>query len=444
MKARTVLLAVPSLAMAVVGFAMFGPGAVQPFDGARIRGGPTEGLRRVSWRVTVLQRFRSIDSTRDLGPIGVRARNGSGHEAHERCRTHGDGTCDVLLDFSDEVRGPIHAVVTAEGDGAVLAEGDVMGNAAEWGRAPGHPARLVGSASGDFSVDVDARRGVFAAPFRDDLVVTVRDGDNPVRNASITLRTDAAGLEGAPSSSDPETSLTLVSSDRGEARFGVTPRMHAVAIDIEVSAGARTAAWHGSLPVVPGAMWLDPKSYANGSIRVVAPVPREVAYVTLATPTERLWGGVIPLRYGDTHGFFDGQIDWPDVARVPETGTHPPLWVTLSSDPLQTGAGTVGWPVSRVSWPVVPASVLDERPFRDQLLLDGMPAAERRDQDRRHRARALSSVALASAAVLEGVLLAHTSGARGLRAWAWTAIAVATVALAFAAIGVVVMWKTSS
>jgi hypothetical protein len=44
--------------------------------------------------------------------------------------------------------------------------------------------------------------------------------------------------------------------------------------------------------------------------------------------------------------------------------------------------------------------------------------------------------------VLEGVLLAQSAHARGLRAWAWTALAVGTVALAFAAIGIVVMWKT--
>jgi hypothetical protein len=89
-------------------------------------------------------------------------------------------------------------------------------------------------------------------------------------------------------------------------------------------------------------------------------------------------------------------------------------------------------------------TIRDERPFRDELLLDGMPTAEKRDQDRRYRARTLSAVALGAAAILEGIFLAHGSGARGVRAWAWTAIAIATVTLAFAAIGIVVMWKTST
>src|SRR5258708_39441876 len=73
MLARAILLAVPSLAMAVVGFAMFGPGAVRSYDGAQIWGGPTEGTRELSWRLLVLERFRGVDSTKDLGAVMVRA-----------------------------------------------------------------------------------------------------------------------------------------------------------------------------------------------------------------------------------------------------------------------------------------------------------------------------------------------------------------------------------
>ena len=280
MQARALLLAVPSVAMAVVGLAMFGPGAVQPFDGARIRGGPTLGLRSLSWRITVLQRFRSIDSTRDIGRLVVRARHGDAPEEVVRsCRTSGDGICDILLDFPAEVSGPIHAVVTAEADGSVLAEGNLQGNAAEWGRAPGHPARLVGHTRGDLSIDVAARRGVFASPFRDDLVVTVRDGETPLRGAEVTLRTDAANLQTGATWDGPETSITILSSDSGEVSFGVAANMHVVEVDVTVTAPGRNATWHGALPVVPGAFWLDP-NLGGGYIRVMSPVPRDIAYVT--------------------------------------------------------------------------------------------------------------------------------------------------------------------
>jgi hypothetical protein len=446
MQARALLLAVPSMAMAMVGFAMFGPGAVQPFDGARIRGGPMEGMRRLSWRITVLERFRSIDSTRDIGAIAVRARTSAGPEVVAHCHTRNDGTCDVELDFSAELSGPIHAVVTAEASGAILAQGELTGDATGWGLSPGHPAHLTGSTSGDFAIDVYARRGIFAAPFRDELVVHVRDGEAPLGSARVTLRTDAADLDDATAASRVETngadtSVTVVSSERGEITFGITPRMHAVAVDIDVGALGRSGGWHGILPVVPGAIWLDPGPLTHGKLRVVAPVPREFAYATLATPSARLWAGIIPLT-ADARGFAAGEIDWPGPPRpmAPPGGPpHPPenTWLTVASDPLASGAGTVGWPVPG-------ESIRDERPFRDQLLLDGLPAAEKRDQDRRYRARALSAVALGAAAILEGVLLAHSAQARGVRAWAWTAIAIATVAFAFAAVGLVVMWKTSS
>ena len=435
MRTQAVLLAVPSMAMAVVGLALFGPGAIRPFDGARLRGGPTEGLRRHSFRVTVLERFRGVDSTRNIGWVAVRARTAAGEEASARCRTLSDGACDVDLAFSAPVSGPLHAVIVAEGmadpTGAVLAKGDVFADPSAWGHLAGHPARVGGKASGDFAIEVHARRGVFAAPFRDELVVGVRDGDVPLRGARVTLRTDAADLDAPNMASGADASAVRVSSDRGEVTFGVAPRMHNVDVAIAVDAAGRSAAWHGVLPVIPGAIWLDPASLAAGKIRVVAPVPRDVAYATLATSAARLWGGAIALTR-DVQGFAAGEIAWPDVPRPIE-----PAWLTLASDPVATGSGTVGWPVSN-------EAIAPERPFRDLVLLDGMPFAEHRDRERRNRARLLSAVALGAAAVLEGVLLAQRAGARGVRAWAWTVIAIATVALAFAAIGVVVMWKTSA
>jgi hypothetical protein len=79
----------------------------------------------------------------------------------------------------------------------------------------------------------------------------------------------------------------------------------------------------------------------------------------------------------------------------------------------------------------------DERPFRDVLLLVGMPAAEKRDQI--VVIALVGPRSLGAAAVLEGVQRATPPPAR---APGLDAIAIATVALAFAAIGVM-MWKTS-
>src|SRR5258706_4258743 len=113
MFARSLMLAVPSLAMAVVGFALFGPGAARSFDAAQIWGGPTEGARRLSWRVLGVERFRGIDSTKNLGQVTVRARLANGTETAAECRTRNDGSCDVILSPKEPVHGPVHVEVTS-------------------------------------------------------------------------------------------------------------------------------------------------------------------------------------------------------------------------------------------------------------------------------------------------------------------------------------------
>ncbi len=424
------LLAIPSLAMAVVGFAMLGPGAARPFDGAQVWGGPTEGARRLSWRIAVLQRLRGIDSTRDVGTIVVHAAN-AGQESTVRCHTRADGTCDVEMKLAREVRGQMRATITKEGDGEVLAVGYLARSASQWGTEPGHPARIPGKSQGDLELEPYARRGIFAAPFRDELTIVVKHGTEAVPAARVTLRTDAAEIDGV---SSDEGSVTRTTGIAGDATFGLAPRTHVVEMRIEAAVAGRSGLWNGTLPVVPGAIWLDPTGIAARKIRVLAPVPRELAYATLATRSFRVWGGVVPLL-PDAGGFAAGEIDWPEASVAGFDG----LWLTLASDPRATGSGTVGWPVDVAST----AAYRDERPFRDLLLLDGMPGAERRDRGRRRRARILSASALGAAAIVEGVLLAESSFQKGARSWAWLAVAIATMVLAFAAVGVVMMWKTS-
>jgi hypothetical protein len=466
MRGRTSLLAIPSLAITVVGVAMFGPGAVQPFDGARIRGGPYAGNSLLSWRIHVLQRCRSIDSSRSIGQITVHAHDSAGQEASAASYTWDDGTADVALDFGQVVTAPIHAVVTAEATGATLAEGDLDEDLAHWGEAPGHSTRVQGAKSGDLSVDVDAQRGIFAARFRDELIVSVRDGEESILGAEVIVYSDAADIDrgkfrGKINDAGPK--VTQRTSSDGRAIFGVTPRSDAVHIDIDVrwkerkratffgpgdgSLGAigslpdtgangkeRKAAWHGVLPVVPGAMWLDPAS-SRDAVRIVSAVPREFISVSFAAPTIRYWGTHIRLTQG-ADGFASGEIPWPGKKQAMDAPVPQQGWLTVASDPLASGAGTVGWPIAG-------RALAGERPFRDQLLLDGMPDAEKRDRGRRYRARLLSAAALGAATVLGAVLLARNGRASSLRAWEWTAIAIATVVLAFVAIGLLVMWKTS-
>jgi hypothetical protein len=426
MLTRTLELAVPSLAMAVVGFALFGPGATRSFDGAQIWGGPTEGARWLSWRVLGVERFRGIDSTKDLGGIVVRARAQNGAETVARCRTRRDGTCDVELALDVESHGAVHAEVTTEDGRTTLASGDFARDSAGWDRGPVHPRRLAGAARGDLALEVSARRGVFAAPFRDDLVASVKHGETPVRGARVSLRTDAALVAGAV---DSEQRASRETTDRGEATFELEPRTHTVEVSLETEHAGLAGSWTGVLPVIPGAIWLDPTTHPPGRIHIVSPVLRDVVYATLSSRTLRIWGGTIALS-SDEHGFAEGNADVPGSGKF-----DGPLWLTLASDPRASGSGTVGWPVTS-------AALADgELAFRDWLLLDGMPAAEQRDAKRRARARRLAFGALGAAAVIEGVLLARGSYGKGAKSFVWLAVAIATIALAFAAIGLVSMWK---
>jgi hypothetical protein len=431
MVGRRLLLVIPSAAMAVVGFALFGPGAIRPFEGGQIWGGPTEGARRFSWRVVAMDRVRGIDRASGARSLVVRARARSGQQGVARCRTRTDGSCDVEVSLPGVVRGGVHAELMTE-DGVTLARGDFERNAARWDEGPVHPARLTGRSEGDLELLVFARRGVFAAPFRDELVVAVNRGATAASGANVTLRAEGADIDGDATDAGM---VTVTASERGEATFVLTPLTHTITARVEVASAGYEASWNGILPVIPGAFWLDPASAAR-TIRVVAPVPREVAFATLATRSSRLWGGVVPLSF-DARGFSSGQIDWPDV----EVAAGEPLWLTLASDASGAGMGTVGWPVARPGQ-AHGALAEDELPFRDWLLLDGMPVAEQRDSERRGRARRLSALALGAAAVVEGLLLARGSHAKGARSWAWLVVAIATVAFAFAALGVVAMWRT--
>jgi hypothetical protein len=373
----------------------------------------------------VLERFRGVDSTKNVGAVVVRARSPDGLEVSTSCTTRADGTCDIELPLANEVRGAVHVEVITRDGNVTLASGDVARDAAHWDAGPPHPTRIAGHEHGDLRLEVGARRGVFAAPFRDGLIVTVKRGDAAVRDARVTLRADGADIEGAPSA---DAGATLRTSERGEATFVLAPLTHTLEGSIEASSAGLTGVWDGILPVLPGAMWLDPTGVAAHKLRILSPVTRSIAYATLSTRGARLWGGIIPLA-PDARGFGAGEIDWPSVE------VSGPLWLTLSSDPRATGAGTVGWPITP------DAIAQGELVFHDWLLLDGMPAAESRDASRRGRARRLSAAALGAAAIIEGVLLAQQSYSKRRKAWVWLLVAIATVTLAFAALGIVATWQ---
>jgi hypothetical protein len=456
---RSIIVAVPGAALAVVGIATVGPGALRPFDGVRIWGGPTEDARSLCFRIEVAQRFQGIDSLRDIGEFEVLAGSENGLRGAYRGRTHPDGTADVQIPLSRRVRGKVHVVVRPV-DGPPLLEGELARGPAGWGASAVRGPILAGRSEGDLTVTVAASRGVFTYPFRDELLVQIEQNGRPVPGANVTVEAEGADLDGAPGV-QKGSAISVVTQPRGTAAIGVIPTSHDVDVTIEAHALGLSGLWRGPLPVTPGAMWLDPARTKNGPLRVVSPVPHTTAYATIATRTERLWGGQVAL-VPDRAGFSSGSIDWPFGDDAPF-----PAWLTLASDPRATGSGTTGWPL-RIGPAQSPDEALEERHFPEMLLLDGMPQAERRDVLRRSRARKLGAAALIAAVLLEVLLLADTarsaeralqrveaslaevgavSGKKGSRPGGWRAlfllvVAVAMVVIAFAGVGIVLLWKT--
>src|SRR4051812_38349135 len=116
MRGHVLLLSIPSLAMGVVGFAMFGPGAVRPFEGAQLWGGPPDGAGPLTLRVAVIERFRGIDSTYDAGRLTITAETAPANRADHasasaNCATRTDGTCEVELALGGAAIDDVRATV---------------------------------------------------------------------------------------------------------------------------------------------------------------------------------------------------------------------------------------------------------------------------------------------------------------------------------------------
>jgi hypothetical protein len=431
--AQTIMLAAPSVAMAVVGAAWFGPGAARSYQVARVWGGPTEGMHRLSFRVAVMRRYRGIDSIVTGKSIEVRASAGAVPSAAGRCVTGADGICDVELRLETPARGPVELVVgSAGGNEPALARGPVTGSLARWIERPPRGPEINGARGGDLEIHLYALRGVLAAPFPEPLALSVAGRGGEVRGqaqVTVSLVGGDIAAAGTPTSS----TASGTTDERGRSRWTAIPRAHAVEVNAEAKWQGLEGRFAGVIPVVPGALWLDPQRRA-GQLRVVSPVPRTRAYATLASRSARLWGATIPLE-NDEQGFASGTFPWPDAA-LPSDEL---VWLVLSGDPEGTGVGTVGWPLTRDG----DTEPMAEQGFADTLLLDGMPAAEQREGDRRRRAAWLVAVALGATAGLEAALVLSTARAQGSGAWGRVMAAVAAIVLAFAAIGIVAMWKAT-
>lgn len=438
--------------MAIVAALMLGPGRTRPIVAAQLWGGPiARDARPSSYRAVIVERHGGLERL-VAKSVALEATASNGARGSWEGASGEYGTADIGLAWDRPPVGAIEARLR-DADGQVLAEGSLPEHPEGWATGSSTPALVRGHARGEIAIRVAALRGVLAAPFREEMVTELRQSGMPVANARVAISTAGAVLDRGEAAGS---ALTLTTDARGRAHFGLAPNSHDVELVIEATSREASGRFEARLPVLLGAMWLEPAA-ADARLRtIVSPVPREVAYFSVATREARLFGATVAL-HPDGRGFARGQVDLGAIS--PALREEPLAHATLASSFAGQGAGTVGWPLSAFDDPFTAAS----RAFRDVPLLDGIPPAQALERDRRRRAAWVSGLVLLVAALVEGVLLSRAARAGKLsRAQASAEgadealfdvapvhgalglyIALVLTLLAFAAVGIIVILQST-
>ncbi len=383
---RKFIYALPLATVLFVAFTVFVVGAPRPFVGARVLGGPTEGQTHLVWRVLPMERIGQVEDVASVRELTVEATTTDGRTARWAGDPEG-GEALADLRFAAPVRGPLSVRVGEAGRSRPLAEGEVSLDVAAWREGVERRGGwLEGNAPTALRVRLAPARGALAVPFRDALVLDVRDERGPIEGASVELSVEACTVHAkAP----------LVTDAGGRARVDVTPLNHAAPFTATArTVDGREGRLEGALPIVPGA--IDARITAR-ELRVVSPIERDVAWLALVTESGRLGGGRLALT-PDGRGGAVATYPLPDPMK-------PPVWAVVSSEHDMASMALIGWPLF--------GDVSGEPPRtfapRDRLLLDGLVAAHALDQARRSRARWLAVIFCAAAAGLVGLGLWHTA-----------------------------------
>lgn len=382
---RIALYSLPFITVVVVAFALFVVGAPEPYAGARIYGGPTEGASWLSWRIALVRWEDGAQSPERRDGLRVEVKLADGRRVSFSGRPDAEGMAGVDIRVPGApVHGPVEVVVSAPGDKQPLARGRVELSARAWLK----PRRTFGGwmrghMTGDLRVRAAPGRGVFAVPYADPLWIEVRGPDGPVPHAKLSFRPEGLDLSGEKG---------LETRDDGRAQVMVAPREFNVALRVAAVAPDGTRGeWYSTLPVVVGAMHAQ---LASGKLEVRSPIVRDRAYFAVMLPRARIAGAPLALR-PDGRGGSLAQV------RLPALPTGP-LWGVVSSEPELSSESTVGWPLGVELGGGDPPSA---RVVPDQLLLDGLIDASHRDQARRKRARLLAGLFSIFALALVAVLL---------------------------------------
>jgi hypothetical protein len=370
----------PVASVLIAALVFLGPGAEHATVAARVRGSPAEGSRSIALRAEVLRSVHDVAEPVALGDLTATATLPGQALPIWRGAAGSDGIAEVVLEGSTPLQKTIAIAITAPGESGkrLLVQGEIPLR-----KAPSPFVQLGairGTTKGTLEIRVDATRGVMASPFPEAIRVSVTRGGAPL-GTKVELALSGEGMEIVPKA--------LTTGEAGVGTATIKALAHNVDLAIVARAGDEQARWEGTLPVVPGAMWIDPAS-VRGPLSIVSAAPRPRAYLSLWSADGRTFGAVVPLARDD-FGFFRGRVE------IPRPGSKL-TYATVAGDALEQGSGTVAWPLQ-------PSEGAVSGEHAMTLLLDGLPAAKARERARAWSARRAGLVLLGMAALAEVLLI---------------------------------------
>jgi hypothetical protein len=378
---RWLLYALPAAAVVVVALALVTAGSTRPYRVARVWGGPTDAAR-LSVRVEV------FDIREDLGG-GFQELPVSGGTVLVELETaafRGARRVDLDVEGGGEAAFDLAArqeerTLTVEHAGTRLASGSLPRlDAATWTKAARRRGGWVSGSAGPYAVRVAPARGVMAVPFEEELWVEVRRDAAPAAGVRVQASSASGRLAAAEAFADAQ----------GRASFRLAPQEHALSVSLRIGDGVTGGDITFDLPVVPGALRA---TLRGGELLVEAPVPREIAYFALVTPTQRLAGGRLEFA-PDARGRSSARLALPPFV-------EPPSHAVVSSERDLRSPSAVGWPLSSAP-NGEPGTTFDAV---DALLLDGRRYGALRERARRSRVRWATGAFCSIALLIEILLL---------------------------------------
>jgi hypothetical protein len=372
-------LGLPLLTALVVSYALLVAGVPRKLLGARVYGGPSEGVSTLSLRVESIQREGEREVAFWNGPLTARVRASGGPEVVVSVKQALRGVADFEVPFARAVHGPIEFELR-DASGAPLASGHFELDQTRWAaRARRRGGWIRGRADRALLLSVAAERGAFVVGSPAALAIRVEHAGQPVAGVSLLVSAEGGRLSGTEK---------LQSNEHGRARlfFEATELNPSLRVEARTEDG-QTGLIDTAIPVVAGGIQA---LLAGDGLRIESAVPRSEAFYSLVSDRYRLGGGLIALTPNGRGG---------SAGTVRLNTALYPAWLVVSSEMDQNSAAAIGWPLA--SGPE-PAQTFD---VPDVLLLDGLPAAFAREQERRSRVRWLTAIFIGLAFALSVVLL---------------------------------------